>query len=200
MKIDHKKLRILFVDDEASPPLVSSLKRQGYDVTHVTDIDDLDATCDGKYQMVFFDIQGVGKVFDSGSRTGTGLDLVEYVASHNPLIFTVVYSAQPWDSAHVKVAHDYAHRTLVKDPSLTEVIEIIETFANSINTKMLVDQFGKAVPLSAIRRFLLSRGIGLTEEKLKGIAKKSGVGADTMKLAANLSSIVGVLLTLAAAA
>ena len=55
-----KRLRVLFIDD-VLVPAVESLRKQGYDVEQVTDVDSLDELCSGKYQVIFFDVRGVGE-------------------------------------------------------------------------------------------------------------------------------------------
>lgn len=198
MKIDPKKLNILFVDD-GQVRLCDALKKQGYNVTKEDDVENLDTVCDGRFQMIFFDVNDIGKIFDSAEKKGSGLDLVKYVSEHNPLIYTIVYSSKPWDGNHVNEAHAHADRTLVKDPSLGDVIKLIEEFAAGINRDWVVEGFTKSVTVGAIDKWLLKKNVGLKKEKLEKLAKKSGMAADGLKIASNVTSLVAGLLALAGA-
>jgi hypothetical protein len=196
MKVDPKKLNILFVDD-GEVRLAEALKKQGFNVAKESDIENLDTVCDGRYQMIFFDINDIGKIFDSVDKKGTGLDLLKYVAEHNPLIHTIVYSSKPWDGKHVNEAHLHADCTLVKDPSLGDAIKIIEEFAGSIDRDWMVKGFTDTVKVGSFNRWWLRNGAGLSKEKLEKLTKKSGMAADSLKIAANITSLIVGLLALA---
>src|SRR5690349_39124 len=100
MTVNAKRLRVLFIDDEELP-LFENLKTQGFDVDKIDDVENLDQICDGRYQVIFFDVRGIGRKVEVRDGKASGLDIVKFVARNNPLIFRVVYSAKPFESHEV---------------------------------------------------------------------------------------------------
>ncbi len=187
MKIDAKKLRILFVDDEHLE-IISSLKHEGYDVEHWHDVDNLDNLCDGRHQIILLDVRGIG-----GKYGGNGLDVLKYVSTHNPLIFTCIFSAKPFTGEEAEIIRRHAGRSITKDCTLYELIEVFEAYASTLSDKKVIDAIEKEFTLGWLDKWKLKRGRQLTQDRLIKISKSSSIGVDALKIASNMTSIAVVL-------
>src|SRR5687768_13946462 len=126
--MDVKKLRILFIDDE-DLPIIQAFRDEKYDVQHWRDVESLDAIVDGRFHIIFVDVRGVGQKFG-----GTGLNLVEYIRNHNPLVYTIVFSAKPFTGQESELIRKCADRCITKDCTFYELSEAIEQYARGLST------------------------------------------------------------------
>src|SRR5689334_15378163 len=107
--MNTKQLRILFIDDE-DLPIIQAFRDEHYDVQHWKEVESLDALVDGRFHVIFIDVRGVGEKFG-----GTGLNLLQYISTHNPLVFTVVFSAKPFTGQESELIRRHADRCITKD-------------------------------------------------------------------------------------
>lgn len=188
MKIDPKKLRILFVDDEELE-VKNSLAREGYDVDYWKDVDSLDKLCDGKYQVIFLDIRGVGEKYG-----GSGLDILKYVASHNPLIYVAVFSAKPFTGDEAEIIRKFARRSITKDCTVYDIIEILEGYSASMTEAAVIQMLEGHVRLNWLAKWKIKRGQPLSPSQIEKIRKASALGADAVKIVANTTTIAAILI------
>lgn len=195
MSIDSKKLRILFVDDEPVP-MVRSLRSQGFNIEKVEDVENLDNICDGRYHVIFFDVLGVGNAIG-----GSGFNILEYVAKHNPMIFKILYTAKPIVGDEGEYIRKYANRVVRKDAPAHEVIEILQEHAKQISPDWILAEFEKhsRTKLGIFERRKFIKGTRFDQAEISDLAKRSGIGADSIKIAANLTGIASTLFTIVSA-
>jgi DNA-binding NtrC family response regulator len=182
MKIDAKKLRVLFIDDEELE-ITHALKSEGYDIEHWRDVDNLDGLCDGRYHVIFLDVRGIG-----GKYGGNGLNVLKYIATHNPLIYTCIFSAKPFTGEEAETIRQYAGRAITKDCSTYDLIEILETYAATLSADKVTELLDNKLGLSWFDRWKLKRGQQLSQSRLARLSKASKAGADAIKVAANMTS------------
>jgi hypothetical protein len=189
---DPKRLRTLFIDDNVVPA-VAELKRQGYDVEQIMDVDSLDELCNGKYQIIFIDVRGVGE------KLGTsGLDILKFVAEHNPLVFRVVYSAKPFQPTETEFLVKFADRSVKKDLTIVEFIDVIDEYAKSISEKSVLASVEKHLNLSWWQMRKLRRKHDLSAWDVQKIANATGTAADAAKIVQNVVAVSKVLLAMTA--
>lgn len=86
------KCRIAFVDDEEQP-YVERLQKDGYSITPLEDIENIDAFMNNRYQVVILDIQGVGKKLSPGSE---GWGVLKYIKNEYPHTIVIMYTGAEW--------------------------------------------------------------------------------------------------------
>lgn len=188
--MDSKKLRILFVDDEELA-IVNLLKNEGYDVEYWPDVENLDKLCGGKYQIVFLDVRGIGEKYH-----GNGLDILKYLVEHNPLIFPIVLSAKPFNASETEIIRKYAARSMPKDCTVYDLIEVLELYARSISSEKIFTKINDIAKLSYFQKWKLKRGQELTRADWENLAKKTTIGADAVNIVANVTTVAASLLAL----
>jgi hypothetical protein len=118
--------RILFVDDEKFL-LVGILKQAGWINTRwIKDVVDLDSNDVKTADIIFIDINGVGKTLYPKDQ---GLGLALALKTKYNKKFIVVYSAE---SQRVHKAYSMVDACLPKDADPYEFIELINDFANKL--------------------------------------------------------------------
>jgi DNA-binding NtrC family response regulator len=181
--VSAKQLRILFVDDEKLE-VVSTLKNEGYDVDYWADVENLENIVDGRYHVVFLDVRGIGSKYG-----GNGLDIVKYVGTHNPLVFTIVFSAKPFTGAESDLIRQYAKRSMEKDCTFYEVLELLEEHAKSLSPETIIHELEKTVKVGLIQRWQIRRGSPLSRASIEKLAKSSGITQDAVKIVSNTTAI-----------
>lgn len=187
MKIDAKKLRVLFVDDEELEK-IHALKSEGYDVEYWRDVENLDNLCDGRFQVVFLDVRGIG-----GKYGGNGLNVLKYIATHNPLVYTCIFSAKPFTGEEAEIIRQYAARSLTKDCPLYDLIEVLETYASTLSEDKILERLESEFSLSWWDRWKLKRGQQLSQVRLAKLSKASKGGVEAVKILSNMTTIAVTL-------
>lgn len=182
MRISAKKLRILFVDDE-DLETPKALKTEGYDVEHWRDVENLDQLCDGRYQIILLDVRGIGEKYG-----GNGLDILKYVATHNPLIYVCVFSAKPFTGEEAETIRKFAKKAITKDCTIYELIEIFEGYASTLSEHSMMELIESQFKLNFIDKWKLRHGHQLSQSRLEKISKASKIGVDAIKIARNMIS------------
>ncbi|MBI5117211.1 hypothetical protein HZA56_12115 [Candidatus Poribacteria bacterium] len=188
--VSAKQLRILFVDDDKLE-VVSTLKNEGYDVDYWVDVENLENIVDGRYHVVFLDVRGIGSKYG-----GNGLDIVKYVGTHNPLVFTVVFSAKPFTGAESDLIRRYAKRSMEKDCTFYEVLELLEDHAKSLSPEAVIRELEKTVKVGFFQKWQIRRGNHLSTASIEKLAKSSGIAQDAAKIVSNTTSIAASLFKL----
>jgi len=179
--MDGKKLRIIFVDDE-NIESVSVLKSEGFDVEQWHDVDNLEKLVDGRYQVVFLDVRGIGEKYK-----GNGLDVLRYVAENNPLIYRIVFSAKPFTAEENETTRRYANRVMTKDCSVYEIIDVINGYGSSLNQESLLLKANATFPLTWYEKYKLKRGRQLSDRNIEKIAARVDISGDAIKIARNVT-------------
>ena len=126
-KIEAAKLKtnILFIDDDTSFRVVDILKKAGWVNTSIqTDVESLDEGALTAANIVFVDIQGVGKMLDFNDG---GLGLTAAIKQKHGDKYVVVYSSETRGNRFhkgLKAADDF----LAKNAELYEFQKIVEDF------------------------------------------------------------------------
>lgn len=190
--INPKNLRILFIDDD-DLEVIKTLKTEGYDVEHWKDVDNLSGITDGRYHVVFIDVRGVGEKYG-----GNGLDILKYVAIHNPLLYTIIFSAKPFTPSESEKIREYAKKSMEKDCTFYDITETLDYYAKSINAVALIEQIEKTIKLTWFQKFQIRRGRLLSNKAVQQLAKNSGIVKDALSIVANITGTAAALIKLLA--
>jgi DNA-binding NtrC family response regulator len=190
--MNTKQLRILFIDDE-NLPIIQAFRDEHYDVQHWIDVDSLENLVDGRFQVVFIDVRGIGKKFG-----GTGLNLLPYISSHNPLIYTIVFSAKPFTGQESELIRKHADRCITKDCTFYELTDALEEYARSLTADLVIERLEKVVKLNWWQRFWIRRGKSLPKSSLDALAKKTQLTGDAVEIVKNCTAIAAGLIALLA--
>jgi len=187
MKINAKKLRVLFVDDEELE-IIKALKGEGYDVEYWRDVDHLDGLCDGRYHVIILDVRGIGSKYG-----GNGLGVLKYVATHNPLIYTCIFSAKPFTGEEADIIRKYAGRSITKDCTLYELIDVLESYASTLTERKITELIESKFALRWWDKWSLKRGKPLSIGRLETLSKASKTGVDAIKIVSNMTTVAVTL-------
>ena len=105
------KARIAFVDDEEISH-VDRLRDDGYNITHFSDIDNIDDFIRKGYHVVILDIQGVGKKIAPNSE---GWGILKYLKNSCPNIIVIMFTGAEWSITKYKDEANIADDFIGKD-------------------------------------------------------------------------------------
>lgn len=105
------KARIAFIDDEDISH-VGRLQKDGYNITHYPDIDNIDDFIRKKYHVVVLDIQGVGT--DLAPNT-EGWGLLNHLKATCPNVVVIMFTGAEWSITKYKDEADKADDFIGKD-------------------------------------------------------------------------------------
>lgn len=188
--INPKKLRILFVDDD-DLEVIHTLKSEGYDVEHWKDVENLSGITDGRYHVAFLDVRGVGERYG-----GNGLDILKYVATHNPLIYTIVFSAKPFTPGESEIIRQHAKKSMEKDCTFYEITEALENFSKSISTEAIISQIESTIKLGWFQKYKIRQGKALSDRSIQKLARTSGITKDAISIISNITGTAAALVKL----
>lgn len=188
--LSPKQLRILFIDDEKLE-VINTLKAEGYDVDYWDDVKNLDNIVDGRYHIVFLDVRGIGSKYG-----GNGLDILKYISEHNPLVYSIVFSAKPFNGAESELIRIHAKRCMTKDCSFYELVEALEEYARSLSPDRIIAELEKTVKLGLITKWKIRRGATLSQASIEKLANASGIAKDAVKVVANMTTVAYSLIKL----
>lgn len=189
--VDPKQIRVAFVDDE-NPEYDSFFQEGGYDVTHISEVKNLNCLSDGRYQIIFLDIRGVGT-----SLGMDGIDILEHLKKKNPLLKIIVCSGARFDSREAKRINLQADDIIPKDAPVTSYLELIDDTASDISLEKYLESLGSFnIELNAGKVIKLSSD---TDRLAKYIGKKalnSKLSQDSkLTTIANIASIISNILS-----
>lgn len=90
-----EKAKILFIDDE-DVDLIPLLQNEKWHVEHWKDVQSLQVLESGKYDLIFLDIGGVGKLYSPDEE---GFGILKRLKKVNPSVMIVSYSGQSFDAS-----------------------------------------------------------------------------------------------------
>jgi hypothetical protein len=173
--------------------VVSVLKAEGYDVEYWPDVENLEKLTDGRYHVIFLDVRGIGSKY-----RGNGLDVLKYVATYNPLVYTVVFSAKPFTPSESELVRRYAKHCISKDSTAYEMIDLLHQYASSIDAKRILAALEKHFPIGWYVKWKLRAGKELSERDIQALAKHSATAHDAYKIAANCAKLTTALIKISA--
>lgn len=188
--ISPKNLRILFIDDEKLE-IINILRKEGYDVEHWEDVDNLEKIVDGRYHIVFIDVRGIGEKYG-----GNGLDVLKYIGIHNPIIHSIIFSAKPFTGTESELIRKHAKRSMSKDCTFYEIAELLDEYSKSLTPESVINELEKTVKLGFFAKRKIRGGNNLSKDEIEKFAKKSGIATDAIKIVANTTTIAASIIKL----
>lgn len=88
-----KRTRIVVIDDDPNSFPIEILKKEGYAIDYWEDVEELSKLEEGAYDIIFLDIQGVGKDYSDEE----GLGILEHLKNKNPSQIVVAFSCHSFD-------------------------------------------------------------------------------------------------------
>lgn len=140
----RQKVNILIIDDEEFIG-ESYLRKNGFNITHKTDIDTIKDVA--TYSVVLCDIRGVGKQLGS---TKEGAFIIKEIKANYPNKQVVAYTGSGYDAAYNEYIK-LADAVISKGTSIDDWISILDT-----QIKKAVDP---KFQWEKLRRFLLESGV-----------------------------------------
>lgn len=114
--------RIAFVDDEEISH-VDRLRGDGYNITHFTDIENIDDFVRKKYHLVVLDIQGVGSKLAPSSE---GWGVLKYLKTNCPHMVVIMFTGAEWSITKYKNEADKADDFIGKDLEFLDFKTILD--------------------------------------------------------------------------
>lgn len=105
------KARIALVDDDEITH-VKRLQKEGYNITDLDDISEIDEFIRKKYHVVVLDIQGIGKNI---SETTEGWGILKYLKAECPHTVVIMFTGADWSVTKYKHLVDLADDFIGKD-------------------------------------------------------------------------------------
>ncbi len=183
--VNPRRIRIAFVDDEDNE-FVDIFKDWSYDVELIKDVERLDPLVNGRYQLIFLDIRGVGSKLKMD-----GIGVLEHIKKRNPLIHVVVCSGARFNSEETRKINQYANDIIPKDASIEEYISVIEDETSTITPDAYLSYLsGLGINLKLNKTYRLASD----NKKLSAyIANKSPHKLDASTLSNMTNTIVNLL-------
>jgi len=155
-----KRSKVLVIDDNEFKYL-ELFKNDGYTIEKWNDIDDLSKLETGYYDIIFLDIQGVGKAISSEQ----GLGVLKHIKKENPAQIVIVYSDADY-SLKFQDSFKKANDTIQKGSDYVEYKEKMDEY--------LKLRFSKKFYIDQATILLMNSGVNsISEEKLRKIVEKS---------------------------
>lgn len=126
------KIRILFVDDKGEFPIVKYLKKRGYNVNCIKDIEDIDGEEVRRSDIIFLDINGVGKMLQIKNQ-GMGL-CGALKDKYGDRKIVILYSGETKGDIFDKDAQK-ADASIPKDSDFLQFISLISQYGEEIIQK-----------------------------------------------------------------
>jgi hypothetical protein len=92
------KARVAVVDDEEVPH-VKRLRKEGYNITDLNDIEEIDEFIRKKHHVVVLDIQGIGRKL-AGHAEGWGI--LKYLKQECPHLVVIMFTGADWSVTKYK--------------------------------------------------------------------------------------------------
>lgn len=161
----RKRTRILVIDDDPHSFPFDVLRREGYAIDHWLKVENLQALEEGRYDIIFLDIQGVAQEY-SGED---GLGILEHLKQVNPSQIVVAFSAHSYDLSKNRFWR-------LADDSLSKPVEAAKCkrlIDNLIESKRTPAHYWAAVSDLLARQGLDAKQIARVEDKIaRALAKK----------------------------
>ena len=121
----RKRSKLLVIDDQEFPYL-NLFKRDGYNLEHWQEIENLSRLSDGDYDLILLDLHGVGTEESSHG----GLGILKYLREERPTLIVVAYSASSFP--------------LDEQPFFDRADKVLSKTADYVDFKRTVDELLQA--------------------------------------------------------
>ncbi|MBA4241241.1 MAG: hypothetical protein C0448_10970 [Sphingobacteriaceae bacterium] len=157
------KARVVFIDDEEVVH-IERLRNDGYNITHFSDIDNIDDFIRKKYHVIILDIQGVGKKLTPETE---GWGLLKYLKEECPHFVVIMFTGADWSITKYKNTADVADDFIGKDLEFLDFKLKLDNgirkafspnFHLEITEKKLLKQISNADTIKQIKDIISSHG------------------------------------------
>lgn len=187
------KARIAFIDDEELAN-VDRLRSDGYNITHFSDIQNIDDFIRKEYHVIILDIQGVGKEI---SPIQEGWGILKYLKEEYPHIVVVVFTGADWSINQYREIANKADDFVPKD---LEFLDFKYKLDSAIR-KAFSDEYHFDIEKDKITGSLKNKdsiyeikkiidNYGADENKTISLVKKYFLNPDALK---NITTLLSVL-------
>lgn len=140
------KARIAFVDDEEISH-IPRLQKDGYNITHFSDVENIDDFIRKKYHLVVLDIQGVGQEIAPESE---GWGILKYLKNNCPNLVVIMFTGAEWSITKYKEEADIADNFIGKDLEFLDFKSKLDdgikmAFSPSYHFKIAKDRLGREI-------------------------------------------------------
>lgn len=187
------KARIAFVDDEEITH-VERLRKEGYNIHHCADIEQIDDFIRKDYHVIVLDIQGVGKSL-SPSQGGWGI--LKYLKEQHPHTVVIMFTGADWSITQYKDLANKADDFIGKDLEFLDFKAKLDNgirkafsidYHFEVEKKKLVNQIKDTSSLVEIRKII--DNYGGNENKALKLIKKYVKDPEALK---SISSLLNIL-------
>ncbi|NOT78276.1 MAG: hypothetical protein HOP07_04660 [Bacteriovoracaceae bacterium] len=191
MPLIKERANILFIDNE-KVELIETLQLEGWHVEYWDDVKSLKDLEEGKFDIIFLDIGGVGKAY---APTEEGFGILTRLKSVNPTVCVVAYSGMSFDASKAQFWAK-ADASLSKSAGAIDAIELLEELlTKKYNSKVLWDDFKSILKINHAtdKQIELIQNAIFIDSKNSNKLEKLKVALSTISLSA---STMGSLITI----
>lgn len=184
------KYEILIIDDK-NPPIIETLRDNGFRVQHLTDIENIEAS--EKYPIVACDISGIGRRLRPGSHNG-GIHVLKEIKKYYPDKYLIQYSAMSQD---IDGSLTKADKIYPKDTGIDAWQQDIEDSLRSLGNpkkrwlrirRRLSEEGVDALDIYNIEQSYIKEILGVEESNLGNRAEESGLSPELKELVVKFAS------------
>lgn len=193
MKDIKERANILFIDNE-EVPLIETLQLEGWHVEHWIEVKSLKELEDGKFDLIFLDIGGIGKEYCPDEE---GFGILKRIKTVNPSILIVAFSGLSFDATRAEF-WALADATLSKSSGAIKAIELLEELLKKkYNSKELWNDFQQLLNINGydpkcikeIEKIIFDSGSNKESlEKLKKALQLASLSATSFNALLNIGS------------
>ncbi|MDN5200886.1 response regulator [Fulvivirgaceae bacterium BMA10] len=185
--------RVAFIDDEEVPH-VARLQKDGYNIVHFPDIENIDDFVRKEYHVVILDIQGIGQHL-SPNQEGWGV--LKYLKDECPHIVVIMFTGADWSITEYKDLADRADAFIGKDLEFLDFKSkldagIRQAFSNdyhfNIAKSKIISEISNTTSIEEVKRIV--NNYGANENKALRLIKKHIKNPDTLKTIGQLLTIL----------
>lgn len=190
------KARVAFIDDEELTH-VDRLRNEGYNITHFSDIENIDDFIRKEYHVIILDIQGVGKHL---TPTKQGWGLLKYIKDEYPHIVVIMFTGADWSITQYKELANMADDFIGKDLEYLDFKSKLDDgirkafsfdYHFEIEKRNLISKIGNADTIIEIKKII--DNYGANEIKAMSFLKKKVKDPNALGNLSDLLSIVGAI-------
>lgn len=187
------KARIAFVDDEEIAN-VERLRKDGYNIVHFSDIDNIDDFVRREYHVIILDIQGVGKNLTPNKE---GWGILKYLKEEHPHIVVIMFTGADWSITQYHTLANKADDFIGKDLEFLDFKSKLDSgirkafsmeYHFEVEKAKLTSKLNKSTSISELKKII--ENYGANETKAISKAKKYIKDPEALK---SFSSLLSVL-------
>jgi DNA-binding NarL/FixJ family response regulator len=193
LSIIKDRAKLLFIDDQ-DVELLGTLQTEGWHVEHWKDVQNFRDLEEGKFDLVFLDIGGIGKKYSPDKE---GFGVLERLKKVNPSLIIVAYSGQEYDPEKL----DFFNLADAKLSKGSGALKAIETIEQLLSEKWTLNELWRDIEVVLTGNQVSSKSTEKLKKDLSNLMKKDGksesgfrslfsnlkLGAQTLNFLVNLS-------------